>query len=72
MNNKDNSNKNFNEVEQNCENKDKLQSKYTKQVKGQDSPCSSTNCERTEEAPNFSRKSATHEKQKGFSTVRFT
>jgi hypothetical protein len=77
MDNKDNPNKVSNEVEQDCNNEEKLkvdeqiklQKKCIEQVKPQDSPCSSTNYEQNEKAGNFQRKSATHEEQKGVSTV---
>jgi hypothetical protein len=67
-------------MEQHCDNKEKLkvdeqielQKKCTEQMKPQDSPCSSTNYEYNEEARDLRRKSTTHEKKKGVSTVSCT
>jgi hypothetical protein len=83
MDNNDNHNKISNEMKQHCDNKGKLnedeQTKLqtkcieeVKQVKQQDSPCSSRNYGHNEETPNLWRKRVTHEKQKekGISVVR--
>jgi hypothetical protein len=74
MDNRDDRNKISNEVEQCCDNKEKLkvdeqiklQNKFTKQVKRKYSASGSTD----EDARKFRRKSASHEKQEGGFTVR--
>jgi hypothetical protein len=79
MDNRDDRNKISNEMEQCCDNKEKLkvdeqikfQQKCTKRVKRQHFSWSITNYEHNEEARNFRRKSATHENQKGVSMVFF-
>jgi hypothetical protein len=79
MDNRDDRNKISNEMEQCCDNKEKLkvdeqikfQQKCTKRVKRQHFSWSITNYEHNEEAPNFRRKSATHENHKGVSMVFF-
>jgi O-phosphoseryl-tRNA(Cys) synthetase len=74
MDDKDTANKICNEMEEHCDNKEKLkvdeQIELQKKCTEQDSPCSSTTYEHNEEARNFQKKTATHEKQKGVSMVR--
>ncbi|XP_068913159.1 uncharacterized protein [Tenebrio molitor] len=71
MDDKDTANKICNEMEEHCDNKEKLkvdeQIELQKKCTEQDSPCSSTTYEHNEEARNFQKKTATHEKQKGVS-----
>jgi hypothetical protein len=77
MDNREGRNKITNEMEQRRNNKGKLkvdeqiklQKKYTKGVKQQDSPCSSTNYKHNEEDRNLPRKSATHEEEREVSMV---
>jgi predicted P-loop ATPase len=78
MENKDNHTEISNEVEDCCNNKEKLkvdvqiklQKKCTKQVNQPDSPCSNTNYEHNEEALNLPRKSTNDRTQIGISKVR--
>jgi hypothetical protein len=74
MDDKDTGNKICNEMEEHCDNKEKLkvdeQIELQKKRTEQDSPCSSTNYEHNEEARNLQKKTATPEKQKGVSMVR--
>jgi hypothetical protein len=74
MDDKDTANKICNEMEEHCDNKEKLkvdeQIELQKKCTEQDSPCSSTTYEHNEEARNLQKKTAIHEKQKGVSMVR--
>jgi hypothetical protein len=84
MDNNDNHNKISNEMKQHCDNKGKLKvdeqtklqkkciEEVMKQLKQQDSPCSSRNYEHNGATPNLWKKKVTHEKQKekGISMVR--
>jgi hypothetical protein len=71
MDDKDTANKICNEMEEHCDNKEKLkvdeQIELQKKCTEQDSPCSSTTYEHNEEARNLQKKTAIHEKQKGVS-----